>query len=112
MFVGVLEVTLSLEGNRSLKDKRRVISSLLGRVKARFNCSAAEVGAQDRHALAVLGFTVCGSDFKILNSVLAHLLNFVEDNAEAQVVDSQIDCATWDGLGEWTEDERQAPGKD
>ncbi|MDR2142500.1 MAG: DUF503 domain-containing protein [Deltaproteobacteria bacterium] len=112
MLVGVLEVTLSLEGNRSLKGKRKVISSLLARVKARFNVSAAEVGGQNQHELAVLGFTVCGSEARILNSVLDHLLNFIEDNVEAQVIDSFWDCSAWVESREWGGDDPQAPGKD
>ncbi|MDR2421990.1 MAG: DUF503 domain-containing protein [Deltaproteobacteria bacterium] len=111
MLVGVLEVTLSLAGNRSLKGKRKVVASLLGRVKARFNVSAAEVGAQDTHGLAVLGFTVCGSEGRILNGVLDHLLNFIEDNAEAQVVDSFLDCAAWGETGDWGDHEPETPGK-
>jgi uncharacterized protein YlxP (DUF503 family) len=101
--VGVLELTLELAGNHSLKAKRKVISSLMGRVKARFNVATAEVGAQDRHDLAVLGFTVCGSEAKILNSVLDHLRNFIEDNAEAEVVDIMMDCQVWDESETWGE---------
>lgn len=112
MLVGVLEVTLSLEGNRSLKEKRKVTSSLLGRVKARFNVAASEVGAQDSHGLAVLGFAVCGSDGRILNGVLNRLLNFIENEAEAEVADSFMDCAAWDEAGDWGEHEPTAPGKD
>jgi uncharacterized protein YlxP (DUF503 family) len=97
--VGVLEVTVSLVGNRSLKDKRKAISSLMGRVKSRFNVSAAEVGAQDAYERAVLGFTVCGSEGRVLNGVLSHLLNFIE--READVADSFWDCAAWDGAGDW-----------
>jgi uncharacterized protein YlxP (DUF503 family) len=109
--LGVLEVTLSLEGNHSFKDKRRVVKSLLGRVKSRFNCSASEVGAQNSHGLAVLGFTVCGAEAKILNSVLNRLLNFIEDNAEAQVMEAQMDTTVW-SPGDFEDHEQPTPGKD
>ncbi|MDR1677322.1 MAG: DUF503 domain-containing protein [Deltaproteobacteria bacterium] len=90
--VGVLLVTISLEGNSSLKDKRRVVKSLMGRVKARFNTSASEVDGQDLHEKAVIGFSVIGSDSRILNRVLDHILNFVDDIVDAEVVDSEIIC--------------------
>ncbi|MDR1110872.1 MAG: DUF503 domain-containing protein [Deltaproteobacteria bacterium] len=90
--VGILLVTLFLEGNSSLKEKRRVVKSILGRVKARFNASASEVGGQDRHETAVIGFSVMGSDARLLNRVLDHILNFVDDHADAEVVDSEIIC--------------------
>jgi uncharacterized protein YlxP (DUF503 family) len=91
MHVGVLEVTLRLEGNASLKGKRKVVKSILGRVKARFNAAASEVAGQDVYELAVLGFAVCGPDRQILNAVLDHILDFIEDNAEAEVVDSVME---------------------
>ena len=37
---------MRLEGNASLKGKRKVVKSILGRVKARFNVAASEVGQQ------------------------------------------------------------------
>ncbi|MDR2302848.1 MAG: DUF503 domain-containing protein [Deltaproteobacteria bacterium] len=90
--VGVLLVTIRMEGNSSLKEKRRVVKSLLGRVKARFNASASEVDGQDRYELAVVGFSVMGSDARVLNRVLDHILNFVDDNVDAEVIDSEIIC--------------------
>ena len=91
MHVGVLEVVLRLEGNCSLKGKRRVVKSLLGRVKARFNVAAAETGRQDTYETAVLGFTVCGPDRRVLNTVLDNIVVFIEDNAEAEVADSRLE---------------------
>jgi len=89
--VGLLEVVLRLEGNSSLKDKRKVVKSLLGRVKARFNTAVAETGGQNLHETAVLGFAVCGPDHRVLNTVLDNILDFVEDNAEAEVADSRME---------------------
>ena len=90
MHVGMLEVTLRLEGNSSLKGKRRVVKSLLGRVKARFNTAAAETGGQDFYETAVVGFAVCGPDQRMLNIVLDNILDFIEYNAEAEVADSRM----------------------
>jgi uncharacterized protein YlxP (DUF503 family) len=95
MVVGVLEVTLSMEGLDSLKGRRKVVKSLLGRVKSRFNAAASEVGGQGREVSrdsAVLGFAVCGGDARILNSVLDRLLDFIERSADAEVVDSRLEC--------------------
>ena len=91
MHVGLLEVTLRLEGNASLKGKRKVVKSILGRVKARFNAAASEVGGQDIYETAVLGFAVCGPDRRILNTVLDNILDFIEDNVDAEVADSEME---------------------
>ena len=91
MHVGVMEVTLRLEGNASLKGKRKVVKSVLGRVKSRFNVAVSEVGGQDIYEVAVLGFSVCGPDKRLLNTVLDNILDFIEDNADAEIVDSQVE---------------------
>jgi len=91
MHIGVMEVSLRLEGNSSLKGKRKVVKSILGRVKARFNTAASEVGEQDTYGLAVIGFAVCGPDRRILNTVLDNILDFIEDNVDAEVIDSQME---------------------
>jgi uncharacterized protein YlxP (DUF503 family) len=92
VIVGYLEVTLDMEGCRSLKDKRKVVKSVLSRVRARFNASASEVGLPDVHERAVLGFSVCGGDGQVLESVLAHILNFVDETAPAVLSDSRSEC--------------------
>jgi uncharacterized protein YlxP (DUF503 family) len=90
MHVGVMEVTLRLAGNASLKGKRKVVKSILGRVKSRWAAAASEVGEQDAYETALLGFAVCGSDLRVLNTVLDNILNFIEDNVDAEVADSKM----------------------
>lgn len=90
MVVGILTVTLRLEGNASLKGKRKVVKSVLGRVRARFNVSASEVAEQDVHQLAVLGFTAAGPDYRLINAVMDNVLGFIEAHAEAEIIDSQL----------------------
>ena len=43
LIVGVLELTLYLPGNHSLKGKRAVLRSIKARVQAKFNVSVAEI---------------------------------------------------------------------
>jgi uncharacterized protein YlxP (DUF503 family) len=90
--VGFLIVTLYMDGNDSLKDKRKVVKSVLARVRARFNCSSSEVGLQDDRDQALLGFSVCGPETRILRSVLNRVLDFIDNNADAEVVDYEIHC--------------------
>lgn len=80
-----MRVELSLEGNASLKGKRKVVKSILGRVRARFNCAAAEVEDNDLHQHAVLGFTLVANDRRFLNSAMDKVAGFIEDNVDAAV---------------------------
>ena len=61
MTVGVLRVRLRLEA-RSLKEKRTVVKSVVERVRARFNASAAEVDDLDTWDLATIGVVVVSNE--------------------------------------------------
>ena len=47
MQVGVCKVKLHLPGNQSLKDKRREVKSIIGRIKHRYDVSISEVEDQN-----------------------------------------------------------------
>lgn len=47
MIVGIAQIELTLPGAHSLKDKRRIVRSILKRTQARANVSIAEVDHQD-----------------------------------------------------------------
>lgn len=62
MIVGVAKAELHIPQARSLKDKRRVVKSLLDRISHRHRVSAAEVAHQDLHQRTQLGFALVNSD--------------------------------------------------
>ena len=74
MIVGILSVHLRLPGNRSLKEKRRVVKGMLQRVRNRFNVAIAEVGDNDLHQSAVLGIACVTSDPAHAHSILDNVL--------------------------------------
>ncbi|MCG3174037.1 MAG: hypothetical protein GMKNLPBB_02257 [Myxococcota bacterium] len=89
MVVGVATVTLQLHGCSSLKEKRGIIKSLIARVQNKFNCSAAEVDRMDSHEIAVLGFASVGNETAFVDSVMRHILNYVNQVELAQVIDER-----------------------
>lgn len=86
MIIGVLQVELSLPGSDSLKDKRRLVKSLLDRLHNEFNVAAAEVDAQDNHRHAHLAVTCVSSEGKHANQILSHVMSTVERETEMVVV--------------------------
>ncbi|MHC4954097.1 MAG: DUF503 domain-containing protein [Planctomycetota bacterium] len=91
MFVGVLQVDLSLEKARSLKDKRQVVKSILDRVRSRFNVSAAEVDFLDLHQRAGLAFTAVSRDSAYVRGQMDTLLDHLKMHPVARVIDHQIE---------------------
>ena len=102
MVVGVCQISLSLPGVTSLKAKRSIVRKVLDRVANRFNVAAAEVGQQDAHRQAVLGFAVVSGDRRHANSMLDSIASFVEESAEAVVVDRSTELVSMGELGDWT----------
>ena len=91
MFVGVLQVDLSLDKARSLKDKRQVVKSILDRVRSRFNVAAAEVDSLDLHQRAGLAFTAVSRDAEYVRGQMDTLLDHLKMHPVARVIDHQIE---------------------
>ena len=70
MVVGILQFELLIHGAESLKDKRRVISSVKERLHREHQVSVAEVARQDIWTSAVLGLALVSTDGKRAAQVL------------------------------------------
>lgn len=91
MTVAVCRVTFRLHGNQSLKDKRRVVKSLVEKCRHRFNVSVAEVDDQDVYQRAVIGVAVVGNDGRVLNSLLDRVVEFMDSMGLAELVDHELE---------------------
>lgn len=85
MLVGTLELHLRLEGCFSLKDKRRILRSLLDKAKREFQVSAAEVADHDLWNVATVGIACVSNERAHLESVLQHTLDLFDNHPEVQV---------------------------
>ncbi len=86
MIIAAAEIKLHLPWVHSLKEKRMVVKSLCAKVKNQFNVSIAETEEQDIHQIAVLGFAGIAGDRAQADSILDHVLTFIEDNNEGEVI--------------------------
>lgn len=89
--VGLLVVELAVGEGSSLKDKRRIIKSMLDSIRARFHISASEVGLLDSHRAAELAFAVVANDRRFANSVLDNVLRVVESDPRIDIVDTALE---------------------
>ena len=87
MIVGKLEVELFLGEAHTLKDKRRVLKSIIQRIKTKFNVSIAEVGGQDTWQRAVLGIVCVSNETAQVQSILSNVTNFLALHQHARVID-------------------------
>ena len=85
MIIGTMKITLYAPWVHSLKEKRMIIKSICGKVSAKFNISIAEVEVQDVHQTLVIGIACVTNDVSQCDSILDNVLNFIENNTEAEV---------------------------
>lgn len=91
MNVGVLQVEIRIANAQSLKEKRHVVKSVVDRVRASFNVSAAEIDHLDLHQRAMLGFAAVSNDAQHVRGLLQQVLNHLQRHPEAQVIDHQLE---------------------
>ncbi len=80
MLVGVMTAQLHLPGVGSLKEKRHIIKSVIGRLQSRFNISISEVERQDSHTSAVLGMAVVSNERAFIDQQLDAILSFLRND--------------------------------
>jgi len=87
MVVGVCKIVLSLDDVFSLKEKRHIIKSIIERLKSRYNASIAEVGLNDEWKNSVIGIACVSNEASHVDSIMANMVNFVENDGRAVMVD-------------------------
>lgn len=91
MVVGVLHVECSLPGTQSLKDKRRILRSLLDRLHHRFHVAVAEVDHQDSWRRAGLAVACVSTDARHADQVLARVASEIERHGDLVLLDYSVE---------------------
>jgi hypothetical protein len=91
MVVGMLTVRLHLPENSSLKEKRRVVKSLLDRIRDRWNVSCAEIEDQDLWQRATLGVVCLNTDQPHADRTLAQVAAYIESDPRVVVTDINVE---------------------
>ncbi|MCI1965034.1 MAG: DUF503 domain-containing protein [Oscillospiraceae bacterium] len=85
MIIAAATVKLYAPWVHSLKDKRMVVQSILSRTRNKFNISMIETGEQDTHQTIVLGIACAAGTVAQADSILDHVIDFIEKNTEAEI---------------------------
>lgn len=80
MIIGMMTAHISLPGVTSLKGKRSVIKSLIGRLKSRFNISIAEVDHQDNKTRAVIGIAIVSNEGRFIDQQFDSIIEFMRND--------------------------------
>ncbi len=91
MVVGIGSITFRLHDCHSLKSKRGVVRSIVSRLRNAFNASIAEVGSNDVHQRAEIGFSMVGNNRQVINSKMDKMVNMAEDLGLAELIDTEFE---------------------
>lgn len=89
MVIGSVKIQIYGSWIHSLKEKRMLVKSICAKVRNKYNVSIAEVDTQDIHQSITLGFCCATTDSRSADSVMDHVLNFIDSNFDGEIVDIQ-----------------------
>ncbi len=87
MVIGIIKIVFRIHDNHSLKQKRKIVKSMVSRVKNRFNVSIAEIGSNDMWQRIELGITAVGNERTHIDSSLNSVISFLDKMYAAEIID-------------------------
>ncbi len=91
MFIGAGIVKINIPYSHSLKDKRKVIKSIINSLQNKYNLSVSEVGSLDNKTIGEIGFSMVSYDKKYINSLFDKILDFINSNYDIVVLDENYE---------------------
>jgi uncharacterized protein len=91
MIIGACTIELIIYEANSLKDKRHVIKSIIGKIQSRFNVSIAEIDLNDKWRSSIIGFACVTNDTIHAQQMVSNVLKFIEGDGRVEIVNHQIE---------------------
>ncbi len=91
--VALVSIEFLIHQAASLKDKRRVVSSVKDRLRARFNAGVAEIGYLDEWQRCAIGVVMLGNERMPVEREVNAVQNFIQEVRDIELVN-----ITWEWL--------------
>lgn len=91
MLVGILTIQINLYGIESLKDKRKIVKSLIGRLQSRFNFSISETAANENKNAAIIGIAFISNDSVYIQQQLDKAVDFARADGRFFIGNSEVE---------------------
>ena len=89
MRIAVIKFRLRAPWVHSLKEKRKIVKSLIAKLQNRYLVSAAEIDEQDTHQIIVIGVAAIVAHNAMADSLMEDISLFVEETAEAEIISEE-----------------------
>ena len=80
MIIGTAQLSIQIPEAQSLKDRRRVVKSLIERVRARYDVAIADIDDPQYWQSARIGVVAVSNSSKHADEVVQQVVHFVEQN--------------------------------
>jgi len=89
--VGTCEVKILILESNSLKDKRQIVKSIIGKIQSKFKVSVAEVGLNDSWKTSAIGFACVTNDPVHANQIINKIIKFIDGDNRVEILDYSIE---------------------
>jgi uncharacterized protein YlxP (DUF503 family) len=87
--VGLLLLDCYIAESQSLKDKRRILTSLSERLRRQFNIAIAEVEFQDQWQRAQLAIVMVNTNWRMLQSSMSKLTEYIDRDRRVEITNTE-----------------------
>ncbi|NLW23527.1 MAG: DUF503 domain-containing protein [Tissierellia bacterium] len=91
MIVGICSLKLMIYESNSLKEKRHIIKSIIGKIQSRFNVSIAEIELNDSWKTSVIGFACVTNNTAHANQIISKVIRFIDRDSRVEIIDYNIE---------------------
>ena len=95
MKILVMKVDLRAAYVHSIKEKRMIVKSIIGKLQNKFNVSIREVENQDLHQRISIGIVKLELNSNDSDQSKDKILNFIEENCEAEIIDIESEIINY-----------------
>lgn len=86
MIVKTLELDIRIPESDSLKDKRRIVKSLISRCRQKFNVSISEIDRLDDPRFTTIGIAIVSNANSYGSQVLDKCIDFIENEYRVEII--------------------------
>jgi len=87
--VASVRIELFLPACQNLKEKRAIVKSLIGKLRSRWNVSAAEVAYQEQWQRTILGIAAVANEISYLQQVIQAAVQCVENHPGVELIHAE-----------------------
>jgi uncharacterized protein YlxP (DUF503 family) len=90
MIVSMIQIIFEIPGTANIKEKRRVIKSVLEKMRKRYHLSAAEVDLNNSLSFAQIGGAIVSNSKTFGEAVLQKAFDMIEKETHVRIQDMKI----------------------